>query len=57
MKIGPFILQVVDDHHMMRLGLKALAQTSGILTIDWIESAKVVQSATAAYTMSRNRWR
>ncbi len=57
MKNGPFTVQVVDDHHMMRLGLKALAQTSGILTIDWIESAKVVQSATAAYTMSRNRWR
>jgi DNA-binding NarL/FixJ family response regulator len=41
MKNGPFIVQVVDDHHMMRLGLKALAQTSGILTIDWIESANL----------------
>jgi DNA-binding NarL/FixJ family response regulator len=41
MKNGPFTVQVVDDHHMMRLGLKALAQTSGILTIDWIESANL----------------
>ena len=41
MNTGPFTVQVVDDHHMMRLGLKALAQASGVLAINWVESSNL----------------
>jgi DNA-binding NarL/FixJ family response regulator len=36
-----YIVLVVDDHHMMRLGLKALAQSASILPIDWLEAANL----------------
>ena len=32
---------VVDDHHMMRLGLKALSQASGKLPLDWMEAGNL----------------
>lgn len=32
---------VVDDHHMMRLGLKALSQASGELRLDWMEAGNL----------------
>jgi DNA-binding NarL/FixJ family response regulator len=32
---------VVDDHHMMRLGLKTLAQSSSVLPIDWLEAGNL----------------
>lgn len=35
---GNYKVLVVDDHHMMRLGLKALSQASGDLRLDWIEA-------------------
>ena len=53
MKNGPFTVQVVDDHHMMRLGLKALAQTSGTLTINWIESANLDDALTSYRAASK----
>jgi DNA-binding NarL/FixJ family response regulator len=34
-------VQVVDDHHMMRLGLMALAATASHLNLKWIESANL----------------
>lgn len=36
-----YLVHLVDDHHMMRLGLIALAQTSGLLNISWIESSNL----------------
>jgi DNA-binding NarL/FixJ family response regulator len=36
-----YMVLVVDDHHMMRLGLKALAQSASILPIDWLEAANL----------------
>ena len=38
---GPYTVQVVDDHHMMRLGLMALASTASHLQFNWIESANL----------------
>ncbi len=35
---------LVDDHHMMRLGLKTLAQASSILAIDWLEAANLADA-------------
>lgn len=34
-------VQLVDDHHMLRLGLIALAKTSSRLHIEWLESANL----------------
>ncbi|MEO7547758.1 MAG: response regulator transcription factor, partial [Ramlibacter sp.] len=34
-------VQLVDDHHMLRLGLIALARTSSRLQIEWLESANL----------------
>ena len=36
-----FRVQLVDDHHMMRVGLIALAQASGRLPITWLESGNL----------------
>jgi DNA-binding NarL/FixJ family response regulator len=33
-----YCVLVVDDHHMMRLGLKAFAQTSDTLSVQWLEA-------------------
>ena len=32
---------MVDDHHMMRLGLKALSQAAGDLRLDWMEAGNL----------------
>jgi DNA-binding NarL/FixJ family response regulator len=36
-----YTVQVVDDHHMMRLGLMALAASASHLKLNWIESANL----------------
>ncbi len=38
---GRFCVLLVDDHHMMRLGLKALAQSASHLPIDWAETGNL----------------
>jgi DNA-binding NarL/FixJ family response regulator len=38
---GDYKVLVVDDHHMMRLGLKALSQASGELRLDWTEASNL----------------
>jgi DNA-binding NarL/FixJ family response regulator len=38
---GDYQVLVVDDHHMMRLGLKALSQSSGELRLDWMEAGNL----------------
>jgi DNA-binding NarL/FixJ family response regulator len=38
---GNYQVLVVDDHHMMRLGLKALSQASGELRLDWLEAGNL----------------
>jgi DNA-binding NarL/FixJ family response regulator len=38
---GDYQVLVVDDHHMMRLGLKALSQASGELRLDWMEAGNL----------------
>lgn len=38
---GDYTVLVVDDHHMMRLGLKALSLASGELKLDWLEAANL----------------
>jgi DNA-binding NarL/FixJ family response regulator len=40
-RVGDYKVLVVDDHHMMRLGLKALSQASGELRLDWIEAGNL----------------
>lgn len=35
---------LVDDHHMMRLGLKTLAQASSTLPIDWLEAGNLADA-------------
>lgn len=37
MTTGPFKVLVVDDHHMLRLGLRALSQAGGQLAVEWLE--------------------
>jgi DNA-binding NarL/FixJ family response regulator len=39
--LNRFRVLLVDDHHMMRLGLKALAQSSSKVPIDWFESSNL----------------
>ncbi len=34
-------VQMIDDHHMMRVGLIALAGAAGRVPIDWVESANL----------------
>lgn len=34
---GPFKVLMVDDHHMLRLGLRALSQAGGQLAVEWLE--------------------
>ena len=38
---GDYKVLVVDDHHMMRLGLKALSQACGELHLDWMEAGNL----------------
>ncbi len=38
---GDYKVLVVDDHHMMRLGLKALSQACGELRLDWMEAGNL----------------
>ena len=38
---GNYKVLVVDDHHMMRLGLKALSQACGGLHLDWMEAGNL----------------
>jgi len=40
-QVGDYKVLVVDDHHMMRLGLKALSQASGELQLDWMEAGNL----------------
>jgi DNA-binding NarL/FixJ family response regulator len=46
-----YTVQVVDDHHMMRLGLMALASTTSHLQFNWIESSNL-DDAIQAYRES-----
>jgi DNA-binding NarL/FixJ family response regulator len=43
---GDYQVLVVDDHHMMRLGLKALSQASGELRLDWMEAGNLGDALT-----------
>jgi DNA-binding NarL/FixJ family response regulator len=43
-----YAVQVVDDHHMMRMGLMALASSAGSLRVRWHESA-TLDEALAVY--------
>ncbi len=43
-----FTVQLVDDHQMMRLGLKALAHTSSHMQLNWVESGNL-DDALATY--------
>ena len=38
---GDYKVLVVDDHHMMRLGLKSLSQACGELRLDWMEAGNL----------------
>lgn len=40
-------VQLVDDHHMLRLGLIALAKTSSRLPIEWLEAANLSDALAA----------
>lgn len=48
---SPYRVLVVDDHHMMRLGLKALAQSASILPTEWLEAANL-SDALALYAQT-----
>jgi DNA-binding NarL/FixJ family response regulator len=37
----PYRVLLVDDHQMMRLGLKALAQSEATLPIEWLEASNL----------------
>jgi DNA-binding NarL/FixJ family response regulator len=39
-----YCIQLVDDHHMLRMGLMALAQTSDRLNIEWLESTNLSEA-------------
>lgn len=39
-----YCIQLVDDHHMLRMGLIALAQTSDRLNIQWLESTNLSEA-------------
>ncbi|MEQ1537161.1 MAG: response regulator transcription factor [Burkholderiaceae bacterium] len=39
-----YCIQLVDDHHMLRMGLIALAQTSDRLNIQWLESNNLCEA-------------
>ena len=41
-----FTVQLVDDHQMMRLGLKALANSSSHMQLNWIESGNLDDALT-----------
>lgn len=41
---GTYCIQLVDDHHMLRMGLIALAQTSDRLNIQWLESTNLSEA-------------
>ncbi len=45
-----YVVQLVDDHHMVRVGLMALAQAKGQHRIEWIESSNL-DDALATYTL------
>lgn len=47
-----YCVQVVDDHQMVRMGLKALAHTSSRLALDWIESNNLTDALDAYRTHS-----
>ena len=47
-----YTVQLVDDHHLMRVGLKAMAQTSSSLSIRWVESDNL-GDALKAYALQR----
>jgi DNA-binding NarL/FixJ family response regulator len=38
---GPYKVLMVDDHHMLRLGLRALSQVGGQLAVDWLEAGNL----------------
>ncbi len=42
-----YFIQLVDDHHMLRMGLIALAQTSDRLNIQWLESTNLSEAMVA----------
>ncbi len=39
-----YTVLLVDDHHMMRLGLKTLAQASSTLPINWLEAENLADA-------------
>jgi DNA-binding NarL/FixJ family response regulator len=43
---GDYQVLVVDDHHMLRLGLKALSLASGELRLDWMEAGNLGDALT-----------
>ena len=43
-----YVVQLVDDHHMLRVGLIALARATGKHAITWVESSNL-DDALAAY--------
>ncbi len=36
-----YLVQLVDDHHMMRMGLRAMASSSARLALRWIENSNL----------------
>ncbi len=36
-----YLVQLVDDHHMMRMGLRAIASSSARLALRWIENSNL----------------
>ena len=48
-----YTIQLIDDHHMLRMGLIALAQISNRISIQWLESANLSE-AIDAYHLHAN---
>lgn len=47
LQTSSYRVQLVDDHHMLRLGLIALAKTSSRLQIEWLEAANLSDALAA----------
>ena len=39
-----YCVLVVDDHYMMRLGLKTYAQSTSTFTVQWLDAANLVDA-------------
>jgi DNA-binding NarL/FixJ family response regulator len=44
---GVYCVLVVDDHHIMRLGLKAFAQMNDSMTVQWFEAGNLADALQA----------